>query len=385
MQPFPMLATLADEMKAWRRQIHSCPEIAFEEVNTAELVAGALRSFGIEPHTGIGRTGVVGVIEGECGEGPTIALRADMDALPIQEEGRPFYRSVHHGVFHGCGHDGHTAILLGTAKLLASHRKFRGRVVLVFQPAEELVRGSQAMLDDRLLERFPFDELYGLHNHPQLPPGKIGVRAGAQLAAVDYFKVDISGVGTHGGLPHHGVDPIIIGAELVSAFQTVVSRSINPLESAVISVCQFSAGSTANVIPDHVFMQGTTRALSIQVRERVHKRMREICDGLALAHGCAIVLDISHGTPPTVNASAPTLCVKQAARAVVGAANLEDAVEPLMAGDDVARFLQARPGCYFFLGQGGRMCHHPEYDFNDDVAPIGVAMFDEIVRLRLGV
>ncbi|RQR58876.1 amidohydrolase [Burkholderia sp. Bp9126] len=385
MQISSPIAALSDDMKAWRRQIHSRPEIAFQETGTAAFVADLLRSFGIQTHAGIGRTGVVGVIDGNGEPGPTIALRADMDALPIQEEGRPFYRSVHRGLFHGCGHDGHTAILLGAAKLLAGHRQFKGRVVLVFQPAEEIVKGSQAMLDDQLLERFPFDEIYGLHNHPQLQPGKIGVRVGSQLAAVDFFSIEIRGTGSHGGTPHRSVDPIAIGALLVTALQTVVSRSIDPLDSAALSICQFVAGATANVIPDRASLQGTTRALSPTARECLHRRLREICDGVALAHGCAIALDISHGTPPTINADAPARCVMQAAGAVVGAANVLTDVEPLMAGDDVARFLEARPGCYFFLGQGGHMCHHPEYDFNDDVAPIGVAIFDEVVRLRLGV
>lgn len=380
----PEIHALSAEMQCWRRHIHSRPEIAFQEHDTAAFVAKQLRAWDIETHTGIGRTGVVGVIHGALGDGPSIAFRADMDALPIAEEGHPPYRSQHPGVFHGCGHDGHTAILLGTARLLSGNRQFRGKVVLIFQPAEEIIQGSLAMLEDGLLQRFPFDEVYALHNHPTLPAGSIGVRTGAQLASVDFFTIQITGVGSHGGMPHLSVDPIAIGATLVGALQGIVSRTVDPLESAVISVCQFQAGETANVIPEVALLQGTVRTLSVDVREHVVERLDALCQGLAQANRCRIELSLSSSTPPVVNSPEPTEHVKAAAKALVGEQNLTVDVPPIMAGDDVAVFLQKRPGCHFLLGQGGHMCHHPQYDFNDEVAPIGVAMFEEIVRRRLG-
>ena len=377
------IQALARDMSTWRHMIHSKPEIAFQERGTAEFIASRLRDFGIEVHTGIGKTGVVGVIRGRLGNGPTIAFRADMDALPMTERGTPVYRSVFEGVFHGCGHDGHVSILLGTARYLSMNRTFRGTVLLIFQPAEEVVRGSRAMLDDGLLERFPFDEIYSLHNDPTLPPGKIGVRAGAQQASADRFTIRIEGVGTHAGMPHLGVDPISIGASLVAALQTIVSRTVNPMESVVLTVARFHAGDAVNVIPHEAVLDGTIRAFSATARERVMQRMRTICRGLAVANDTQIDVEFQSGTPAIVNAEAAVRHVVSAAREVVGERNVVENMEPLMAGDDVANFLQLRPGCHFMLGQGGVICHHPEYDFNDDVAPIGVAMFVKILRSRL--
>lgn len=380
----PEIQALASDMRLWRQQIHSQPETAFQEHKTANFVVELLRSWDIEVHTGIGQTGVVGVIHGSLGSGPTIAFRADMDALPIVEEGQPSYRSVHHGVFHGCGHDGHTAILLGTARLLAERRDFSGTVVLIFQPAEEIIQGSRAMLDDGLLQRFPFEEIYALHNHPALAAGTVGVRRGAALASVDFFSIRIIGVGSHGGMPHLSVDPIMIGSSLVAALQSIVSRNVNPIENAVISVCSFQSGETNNVIPEFAVLDGTMRTLSVAVRKQVVERMREVCQGLALAHQCQIEMTLANNTPPTVNSPEQTQHVIRAAKLVVGADKLQENVAPIMAGDDCAVFLQERPGCYFLLGQDGPMCHHPHYDFNDDVASIGVAMFRQLVDLRLG-
>lgn len=380
----PEIQALATDMRVWRQQIHSQPEIAFKEHKTANFVAEHLRSWDIETHTGIGQTGVIGVIHGSLGPGPSIAFRADMDALPIVEEGQPSYRSQHHGIFHGCGHDGHTAILLGTARLLAQKRNFSGKVVLIFQPAEEIIQGSRAMLEDDLLQRFPFDEVYSLHNHPSLAAGTIGVRTGALMASVDFFSIRVTGVGSHGGMPHLSVDPIVIGSSLVTALQSIVSRNVDPIENAVISVCRFQAGETNNVIPEFAQLNGTVRTLSIPVRQQVIDRMREVCQGLALSHHCQIDMTLSNNTPPVVNSPEHTQHVIRAAKSVVGAHNLIDNVAPIMAGDDVAVFLQERPGCHFLLGQDGPMCHHPHYDFNDEVASIGVAMFEQLVRLRLG-
>jgi len=371
------MAQLAAEMTQWRRTLHTHPELGFQEYKTAAFVAEKLRAWGIETHTGIGGTGVVGVIQGNQGAGGCLGLRADMDALPMQEDTGADYQSATPGVFHGCGHDGHTTVLLGTAYALSRNPAFQGTVNLIFQPAEETLLGGLAMMDEGLFERFPCDEIYGLHNHPPMPSGQVGVRVGALLSACDLFRISIKGIGGHAASPHRARDPIVIGSALVTAIQTIASRSIDPLQTAVVSVCQFNAGTAPNIIAS------TVRTLDRQVQADVLRRLREVCVGVGATYDCEIEFEHLQTSPPTLNKAGPVQTVIAAAREVVGEANLDPDVPPLMASEDFAYMLERVPGAYFFLGNGGAMCHNPKFDFNDASLPVGVRMFVEIVRQKL--
>jgi hippurate hydrolase len=375
---------LAESMRTWRRNIHQHPELGFHEHRTADMVANLLTSWDIEVQTGVGGTGVVGTIRGTQGVGLSIGLRADMDALPMQEKGTVAHRSKHDNVFHGCGHDGHTSILLGVARQLSENRAFRGTVHLIFQPAEETLRGGSEMIRDGLFERFHCDEIYALHNNNALPAGKIGVRSGAILSACDLFRINVQGVGSHAAMPHRSVDPLMIGAAIVQSIQSIVSRNIDPLDTAVVSVCKFTAGTAINVIPDTALLEGTVRTLSVAAQELTLQRLRDICDGAARMYGCMIEFEHLQSSPPTVNTPEQTEVVRAAAEHVLGVDNVIPDVAPLMASEDFAFMLQQRPGSYFFLGHDGLTCHHPEFDFDDDTAPAGAAVFLEIVRSRLG-
>lgn len=374
---------LANEMTQWRRTLHAHPELGFQEHKTAAFVAEKLRGWGIETHTGIGGTGVVGVIKGRQGPGGSLGLRADMDALPMQEDTGAEYQSATPGVFHGCGHDGHTTVLLGAAYALSCDPAFEGTVNLIFQPAEETLLGGLAMMDDGLFNRFPCDEIFGLHNHPPMPSGQVGVRVGALLSACDLFRITIKGIGGHAASPHRARDPIVIGSALVTAIQTITSRSIDPLETAVVSVCQFNAGTAPNIIASTATLEGTVRTLDRQVQADVLRRLREVCAGVGATFDCDIVFDHLQTSPPTLNAAGPVQTVIAAAREVVGEAALDADVPPLMASEDFAYMLERVPGAYFFLGNGGAMCHNPKFDFNDASLPVGVRMFVEIVRQKL--
>ena len=378
------VTALASDMRSWRRDIHQHPELGFQEHRTAEIVASRLSSWGLTVETGIARTGVVGTIRGTKGPGKSIGLRADMDALPMQEKSKVAHRSNHDNIFHGCGHDGHTAILLGVAKYLSQHRDFAGTVHLIFQPAEETLRGGSEMICDRLFDRFPCDELYALHNNNALPAGKIGVRTGSILAACDLFRIRIKGIGSHAAMPHKSIDPVVVGSALVQSIQTIVSRSIDPLDTAVVSICKFNAGTAINVIPETAVLEGAIRTLSKSAQTQILARMQDICDGAAMAHGCEVIFEHLQSSPPTVNTAEQTEVVRQAAERVLGTENVIVDVAPLMASEDFAFMLEQRPGSYFFLGHNGLTCHHPEFDFDDDTAPIGAAVFIEIVSQRLG-
>ncbi|WP_232304976.1 M20 aminoacylase family protein [Castellaniella caeni] len=380
----PDIAALAEEMAAWRRDIHQHPELAFDEHRTSAKVAGLLRAWGLEVHEGFGETtAVIAVLRGNLGAGRSLGLRADMDALPMDEQTGVDYRSVHEHVFHGCGHDGHTAILLGAAKYLATHRDFAGTVNFIFQPAEETLAGGLALMRAGLFERFPCDEIYALHNNNCIALGQVGVRVGAILSACDWFRIHITGVGTHSAMPHKGVDPIVAGAALVQSLQSVVSRNVDPLDVAVLSVCQFHAGTAINVIPGTAQLEGTLRTLSPTARQVALDGLQRVCDGIAATHGCGVRFEHLQSSPATVNASEQTDVVRQAAAAVLGADQVIDC-PPLMASEDFAYMLQQRPGAYFFLGHNGLTCHHPGFDFDDDTLSTGVALFAEIVRQRLG-
>lgn len=373
----------SQDMMAWRHTLHRNPELGFEEFETAAFIEAKLQGWGIETHTGIGGTGVVGVIKGERGPGRNIGLRADMDALPMQEETGVPYASTIPNRFHGCGHDGHTAILLGVSRYFSQNRDFHGTLNLIFQPAEELLRGGSRMIEDGLFERFPCDEIYGLHNHPPLEPGKVGVRTGSILSACDQFRITIRGIGGHAASPHRAIDPIMIGASLIQSLQTVISRSVDPLQTAVLSVCQFHAGTAINVIASEAVLEGTVRTLDHDIQALVLERMKEICHGHAQTYRCEIEFDHLLTSPATINTANQAQVVRDAATAILGADKVDPDIAPLMASEDFAYMLQEKPGAYFFLGNGGYMCHHPKFDFNDEVLPVGMSVMAEIAHQRL--
>ncbi len=379
---------LIDQMTAWRRDIHAHPETAFEERRTADIVAEALESFGIEVTRGLAETGIVGrLTSGDSGR--TIGLRADMDALPLDELNTFDHRSRHPGKMHGCGHDGHTAMLLGAARRLAETRNFDGTVHFIFQPAEEGAGGARVMIEDGLFLRFPCDAVYGMHNWPGMEAGTIGVRGGPMLAAADLFSITIRGQGAHGAMPHLGIDPVVVGAELVSALQTIASRTVDPMKAAVVSVTQFHAGAADNVIPDQAVLSGTTRAFDPAVQDRIEARMRAVCAGLAVAHDVTIDLDYRRNYPPLINTDAEADRAARAAAAVVGDAKVIRDPEPVMGAEDFAFMLQARPGAYVWIGngagEGGCMLHNPHYDFNDAILPVGAAYWVSLVEQELAV
>lgn len=383
---------LQSEATEWRRHLHANPEILYDVENTAAFVEAKLREFGVdEIATGLGRTGVVGIIKGSGGEGRTIGLRADMDALPLDEiTGKPWASTIP-GRMHACGHDGHTAMLLGAAKYLAETRNFTGQVAVVFQPAEEGGRGALAMVEDGMMERFGIGEIYGMHNMPGKPVGTFAIRKGGIMAAPDKFQLKLTGVGGHAAEPHNTADTIVIGAQIVGALQTIAARNANPLRSVVVSVTQFHAGTTHNIIPEEAFISGTVRSLDEGVRDLAERRIGEIATGIAAAHGATIEYEYERACPVTVNHPAETDYAARAAIDVVGPDNVDTEVDPSMAGEDFAFMLQSRPGAYIMIGNGGdeepRGCHHvhtPLYDFNDKILTTGAAYWLNLVQLELG-
>ncbi len=377
-----------DDIAQWRRHIHARPELGYEEVETSAFVADKLRSFGIETHTGFATTGVVGVIHGNRGPGRTIALRADMDALPMTEMNRFQHASTHAGRMHACGHDGHTAMLLGAARQLAHDPDFAGTVVLIFQPAEEALGGAQVMIDEGVFERFGIEEVYGLHNWPQMPAGTIGVRTGPMMASCDFFSLTVTGKGGHAAMPQLVIDPIVAASHIVTALQTIASRNVAPHEAVVVSVTQFHAGSADNVIAESALLRGTVRAFLPETRDLAQRRMTEITQGIGAAMGVSVDFDYRRCFPATINSPAESDAAARAAAKVVGAGNVRRDEPPSMTAEDFAFMLEARPGCYIWLGQGAgpdsRMLHSPIYDFNDAVIPTGVAYWLAIVAERLG-
>jgi amidohydrolase len=375
------IAEFADEIVAWRRDFHAHPEVLYEVHRTAGKVAELLASFGVdEVVTGIGRTGVVGVIEGR-GPGPTIALRADMDALPIAERTGHDYQSLSPGKMHACGHDGHTAMLLGAAKYLAETRNFTGRAVVIFQPAEEGGAGGRAMLEDGLMERFGIDEVYGLHNMPGQPAGSFSIRPGGIMAATDEFNVTIEGVGGHAARPHTGIDPVLTAAHVILALQSIVSRNIDPVQSAVLSVTMLQAGDAFNIIPRAVKLTGTIRTLDEKVRRQMEQRFRDIVNGTAAVFGAKADIHYRYGYPVTVNAAGPTDYAVAVAGDVAGAERVDTNAAPSMGGEDFSYMLQVRPGAYIFLGNGPSSdLHSDTYDFNDAIIPAGVSYWVGLVE-----
>ena len=374
----------AEDLTAIRRDLHSHPEIGFEEVRTSGIVAEKLASWGVEVHRGLGGTGVVGVLKGKGGGTKRIGLRADMDALPMEENTNLKWRSTIPGRFHGCGHDGHTTMLLGTARYLAETRNFDGTVHFIFQPAEEGLGGARAMIKDGLFSKFPCDEIYGLHNAPDLNHGEIAIFPGPGMAGADFFDITITGYGAHGAMPERSKDPVVIAMALGQAMQTIVSRNVDPLKSAVLSITQIHAGSAYNVIPNEAKLCGTVRAFDDGVRKLIRERMRALCAGMATAFDCEINPDIRDIFSVLVNQEEQSTAVAEVARTIVDPAKVFTKSRPKMGSEDFADMLHAVPGAYFWLGHDGTVpVHNPGYVLDDKILPIGASMFARIIETRL--
>jgi amidohydrolase len=382
------VADLQPDIQAWRRDLHQHPELLYDVHRTAAFVAERLREFGCdEVATGLGRTGVVGVIKGRKpgggGDIKVIGLRADMDALPIEEETNLAYTSKTPGKMHACGHDGHTAMLLGAARYLAETRNFAGDAVVIFQPAEEGGAGAAAMIKDGLMDRFAIDQVYGMHNVPGVPIGSFAIRTGPIMAATDAIDIRIEGVGGHAARPHKCIDSVLVGAQLITALQSIVSRTVDPLDSAVVSMCEFHAGNARNVIPQTAELRGTIRTLTPEVRELVEKRVREVVAGVAQITGAKIDLVYERGYPVTVNHASQTGVATQVAREIAGDANVHE-MPPMMGAEDFAYMLEARPGAFIFCGNGNSAgLHHPAYNFNDEAIVFGTSYWIKLVENTL--
>ncbi len=378
---------LQPEIAAWRRDLHMNPELLFDTERTSAFVADKLKSFGCDDVvTGIGRTGVVGVIKGRHGKGPAVGLRSDMDALPIVEETGLEYASKIPGRMHACGHDGHMAMLLGAARHFCETRNFRGQVAVIFQPAEEGGAGGQEMVKDGLMERFGIESVYGLHIWPGLPVGQFALRAGALMAAMDVFSITVRGKGGHAALPHLTIDPIFIGAQVVSALQGIASRNADPLESVVVSVTQFNAGEVHNVIPQSAKLIGTIRSLKRELRELAMTNLRRTAEGVAAALGGEAVVSDEHVLPypVTFNHARESVVAATAARNVAGEKNVSDSISPDMGAEDFSFMLEARPGAMILLGNGdSAFCHHPAFDFNDEAIPYGISYWVHLAETVL--
>ena len=378
-------AEMQEEIAGWRRHLHQKPELNFDVFETADFVKSKLKEFGCdEIVTGLGKTGVVGVIKGNLGTGSTIGLRADMDALPIEEiTGKP-YASTVPGKMHACGHDGHTAMLLGAAKYLAETRNFAGSVAVIFQPAEEGGGGGNEMVKDGMMERFSIDKVFGMHNMPSLPVGQFAIRPGAIMAATAEFTITVKGKGGHAALPHRAIDPIVAGSQLVTALQTIASRSTDPAEAIVVSVTKFIAGSAYNVIPEHAVLAGTVRTLKKEVAKLAQERMAAICRGVAEVTGTEVELDYDANYPVTFNHLEETVFAGDVAATIAGEPQVHREIQPLMGGEDFSYMLEARPGAFIFIGNGDSAnLHHPAYDFNDEVIPHGVSYWVRLAETAL--
>ena len=383
----PEIESFHAELTAWRRDLHRHPELGFEEERTSQLVAERLEGFGCEVHRGIAKTGVVGVIDGRRGPGRAIGLRADMDALPMEEENDFDHRSTVPGRFHGCGHDGHTTMLLGAARYLAATRDFAGRVVFVFQPAEEGLAGGRVMVEEGLFERFPVDEVYGVHNWPGLPLGQIAVHSGPVMAASDFLDIEVEGHGAHAAMPDLGVDPVVVASHIVTALQSLVSRNVSPTDAAVLTITKIEAGDAYNVIPRTAVLRGTCRTLLPETRDAMEAGIERVATGVAQALGATARVDYRRNYPATINAEEQAQVAREVSARLVGRENVRSDRPPSLGGEDFAFLLEQRPGCYVWLGGGGgpSACglHNPAYDFNDDLLPLGASWFATLVEQRL--
>jgi amidohydrolase len=380
------IADLAGDIAEWRHDLHAHPELLYDVTRTAGTVAERLREFGCdEVVTGLGRTGVVGVIHGRKGDSKkVIGLRADMDALPIEEATELPYKSTVPGKMHACGHDGHTAMLLGAARYLAETRNFVGTAVVIFQPAEEGGAGGKAMVDDGLMEKFNIGEVYGMHNFPGLPIGQFAIRHGAIMAAADYIQIDIEGKGAHAARPHLGIDTVLVGAQIINNLQSIVSRNVDPLDAAVVSICMFHAGNTDNVIPQTVQLRGTARSLTPKVQDLLQKRVPEIVEGTARLYGATAKVKYRRGYPVLKNHAAQTDFAARVAGEIAGSDKIDTDMAPVMGAEDFSFMLNARPGAFIFVGNGDSAgLHHPAYNFNDEAIPFGTSYWVKLVETAL--
>ena len=381
------MRNIQKDARSWRQDIHKHPELGFQEDRTAGKVAGLLAEFGLDVHTGIGTTGVVGVLKRGAAH-QAIGLRADMDALPIQEANTFEHRSVHHGVFHGCGHDGHTAMLLAAARQLAGSGEFDGTVYFIFQPSEEDGRGALSMIEDGLFERFPMQAVYGMHNMPGIPAGHFAVRKGAIMTSEDIFVITIRGRGGHSSMPDRAIDPVVIAAEVILALQSIVSRSVAPQDWGVVSVTEVLTDGARNVIPSTVTIKGDCRAMSTNTQELIAARMREIVAGITAAHGAEGSVEYRNDFIVTVNTADETAAAIAAARKVAGEPAVDADCPPCSASEDFARMLQVKPGCYILIGNGlegycGATLHNPNYDLNDEILTVGADYWVALVEAQL--
>jgi amidohydrolase len=383
----PSIVGFQDEMRSWRRHLHRHPELPFAEEKTSAFVAEKLGSFGVQVHCGLAKTGVVGEIAGHDPDGPVIGLRADMDALPLQEMNAFEHRSACDGVMHACGHDGHITMLLGAARYLAATRDFKGTACLVFQPAEEGAGGGRVMIEEGLFERFPIETVYGLHNWPGIAAGEFAIRPGPMMASMDTFEITVRGRGAHAAMPHLGCDSIVIACAVVGGLQMIASRTVSPTDSVVVSATQIHAGDAWNVLPESTVIRGTVRAFKESVRQLARRSIEEIAVGIARAHGALAEMTYTPHYPVTVNAPAETEMAAGVAAGLVGDGRVHRDLDPSMGAEDFAFMLERKPGAYIWLGagpaEGGKVLHSPHYDFNDEILPVGASYWASLVEKTL--
>ena len=392
MKLLPEILESAEVIQAIRRDIHAHPELCFEEQRTSDVIAKQLQLWGIEIHRGLGKTGVVGIIPGNLGEGRKIGLRADMDALPLQEHNHFEHASVHAGKMHACGHDGHVAMLLGAAQYLASNRNFKGTVYLIFQPAEEGGGGAREMIRDGLFDLFPCDAVFGMHNWPGIPVGEFAVTPGPMMASSNEFVITVKGKGGHAALPHNSADPVFAASQMIGALQAIITRNKRPVDAAVLSITQFHAGDASNIIPDSAWIGGTVRTFTNEVLDLIEKRLNEIAHSVAQAFDCEAEVEFLRNYPPTINHPKETDFAISVMKELVGEQKVNPRIDPTMGAEDFAYMLQAKPGCYVFIGNGDGdhrsqdhglgpcQLHNPCYDFNDKLLPLGSTYWVKLVE-----